>query len=83
MLSVKCTTFTPDLMSLSLSEVDNPKHLSPLLEFVAKLAPRCVADALMDRFVAADMRHSGRDRESAHFYLRSQVLELSWPDYRP
>lgn len=77
MLASEFNTVTPALMSLSLAEVANPRYLTPVLEFVAKFAPACVAEALMSRIVAEDMQRTGRDRKTALSYLNGLIREMS------
>jgi hypothetical protein len=65
------------LMTIPLSELGDPKHLPPLLEFVANEACACVAEALIARFATAHARQRRCARDQAFSYTNGLVQVFS------
>lgn len=59
------TTGTQTILSLPLADLAKPQNLPSVLEFIAKLAPPCIAEALIAKIMADLIAISGCTRKSA------------------
>jgi len=59
------TTGIHSVLALPLVELAHPKNLPSVLEFIAKLAPPCIAEALIAKIIADLISVSGCTRKTA------------------
>lgn len=59
------TTGIHSVLALPLVELAHPKNLPSVLEFIAKLAPPCIAEALITKIIADLISVSGCTRKTA------------------
>ena len=59
------TTGIHSVLEVPLVELAHPKNLPSVLEFIAKLAPPCIAEALITKIIADLILISGCTRKAA------------------
>jgi hypothetical protein len=73
----KYTTEIPSVLSLPLVELAKPENLASVLEYVAKLAPPCVAEGLISKLIADLVLLTGCTRKAAISFINRLVLVFS------
>lgn len=67
------TTGIHSVLALPLVELAHPKNLPSVLEFIAKIAPPCIAEALITKIIADLISVSGCTRKAAISLINSMI----------
>lgn len=67
------TTGIHSVLKLPLVELANPQNLPSVLEFIAKLAPPCIAEALITKIIADLVLISGCTRKAALSFINRMI----------
>lgn len=73
----KYTTETPSVLSLPLVDLGKPENLASVLEYVAKLAPPCIAEGLISKLIADLVTLTGCTRKAALSFINRLIRVFS------
>ncbi|MGP5367247.1 hypothetical protein ACTXN4_07210 [Pseudomonas helleri] len=69
----KYTTEHPSILSLPLVDLAKPENLPSVLEYVAKLAPPCIAEGLISKLIADLIILTGCTRKAALSFINGLI----------
>ncbi len=74
---VKYTTSTSSVLHLPLVELAKPENLSSVLEYIARSAPPCIADGLVNKLITDLVVLLGCTRKAAVSFINRLIRFFS------